>query len=156
MEEELTIRTEKTPNPQSLKYNVGRLLIPGGSANFPTPESAEDRSPLARRLFRAKGVVGVFVGSDFFTITRQEGLAWGEINEALVPVLEDFFKSGDPVLQGKAPAAAPMLGDVSADPALLAKIEEPASYIESIRELNFEILYFQLISDSRNFHFIRF
>jgi Fe-S cluster biogenesis protein NfuA len=124
MEEELTIRTEKTPNPQSLKYNVGRLLIPGGSANFPTPESAEDRSPLARRLFRAKGVVGVFVGSDFFTITRQEGLAWGEINEALVPVLEDFFKSGDPVLQGKAPAAAPMLGDVSADPALLAKIEE--------------------------------
>jgi Fe-S cluster biogenesis protein NfuA len=124
MNDELTIRTERTPNPQSLKYNVGRLLIPGGSANFPTPETAETRSPLARRLFRAKGVVSVFIGADFFTITRQEGLAWEEINASLIPVLEDFFQSGEQVLQGKAPADAPLLGDVSADPALLARIQE--------------------------------
>lgn len=124
MNDELTIRTERTPNPQSLKYKVGRLLIPGGSANFPTPETAETRSPLARRLFRAKGVVGVFIGSDFFTITRQEGLAWDEINQALVPVLEEFFTSGDPILQGAKPADAPMLGDIAADPALIAKITE--------------------------------
>lgn len=124
MNDDLTIRTERTPNPQSLKYNVGRLLIPGGSANFPTPESAETRSPLARRLFRAKGVVGVFIGSDFFTITRQEGLAWEEINASLIPVLEDFFGSGDAVLQGTKPADAPLIGESSADPALVAKIQE--------------------------------
>ena len=124
MNDEMTIRTERTPNPQSLKYNVGRLLIPGGSANFPTPESAETRSPLARRLYRAKGVVGVFIGADFFTITRQEGLAWEEINQALIPVLEEFFASGDPVLQGAKPADVPLLGDISTDPALLAQIQE--------------------------------
>jgi Fe-S cluster biogenesis protein NfuA len=124
MQDELTIRTERTPNPQSLKYNVGRLLIPGGSANFPTPESAETRSPLARRLFRAKGVVGVFIGADFFTITRQEGLAWDEINTALIPVLEEFFASGEAVLQGAKPADAPMIGNSTADPILVAKIQE--------------------------------
>ncbi len=124
MDDVLTIRTEKTPNPNSLKYNVGKLLIPGGSANFPTPESAEKRSPLARRIFGVAGVTGVFIGSDFFTVTRQEGVAWGVINDYLAPALEQFFEKGEPVLQGQAPADAPMLGDVATDPALVSKIQQ--------------------------------
>jgi len=124
MEDVLTIRTERTPNPNSLKYQVGKLLIPGGSANFPTAESAAARSPLARRIFAVPGVVGVFIGADFFTVTRQEGVAWGEINAHLAPALEAFFEAGEPVLQGKAPAESPLLGDVGADPALVAKIQQ--------------------------------
>lgn len=123
MDDTLNIYTEKTPNPNSLKYKVGRLLVPGGSANFPNPASAYVRSPLAKRIFDVPGVVGVFLGSDFFTITRQEGIAWGTINEALAPALEAFFASGEPVLQGPAPVDRPMLGDTSADPALLEKIK---------------------------------
>ena len=65
----ITIRTERTPNPNSLKYNVGKVLIPGGSANFPTAESA-GRSPLAKRMYSVAGVTGVFIGSDFITITK--------------------------------------------------------------------------------------
>lgn len=122
MDDILTIRTERTPNPNSLKYNVGKLLIPGGSANFPTKESAETRSPMARRIFAIPGVLGVFIGSDFFTVTREEGIAWGDINAVLAPELEKFFESGDPVLQGKAPADKPMLGDVSTSPELVAEI----------------------------------
>jgi Fe-S cluster biogenesis protein NfuA len=123
MDDVLTIRTEKTPNPNSLKYNVGRLLIPGGSANFPTPETAHERSPLARRIFGVAGVSGVFIGADFFTVTRQEGVTWATVNEYLAPALEAFFESGEPVLQGKAPADAPMLGDIAADPQIVAKIQ---------------------------------
>ncbi len=122
MDDILTIRTERTPNPNSLKYNVGKLLIPGGSANFPTRESAETRSPMARRIFTIPGVLGVFIGSDFFTVTREEGVAWGDINAVLAPELEKFFESGDPVLQGKAPAEKPMLGDVGTSPELVAEI----------------------------------
>lgn len=124
MEDILTIRTERTPNPNSLKYKVGKLLIPGGSANFPTKESAETRSPMARRIFAIPGVLGVFIGSDFFTVTREEGIAWGDINTELAPALEQFFESGDPVLQGKAPADKPMLGDVGTSPELVARINE--------------------------------
>lgn len=124
MDDVLTIRTEATPNPNSLKYNVGRLLIPGGSANFPTAESAASRSPLARRMFALDGVEGVFIGSDFFTVTRREGVTWGDINALLAPALEAFFDAGEPVLTGKAPADAPMLGDVGADPALVERIKQ--------------------------------
>lgn len=124
MDDILTIRTETTPNPNSLKYQVGRLLIPGGSANFPTCESAAERSPLARRMFTITGVEAVFIGSDFFTISRTEGITWGAINAQLAPALEAFFDAGEPVLQGKAPADAPMLGDTDADPAMVARIQE--------------------------------
>lgn len=124
MEDILNIRTERTPNPNSLKYVLGRLLLPGGSANFPTAASAQARSPLARRIFLVPGVEGVFIGSDFFTLTRTEGLLWPMINEALVPLLEDFFASGDPVLSTRDAVQAPMLGDVSVDPTLAARIQE--------------------------------
>lgn len=124
MDDILTIRTERTPNPNSLKYKVGKMLIPGGSANFPTKESAEARSPLARRIFAVPGVLGVFIGSDFFTVTREEGVAWGDINTHLAPALEQFFEAGEPVLQGKAPAEKPMIGDIGISPEIVATINE--------------------------------
>lgn len=124
MEDVLTIRTEKTPNPNSLKYLLGKVLLPGGSANFPTPESAEARSPLARRIFTVPGVSGVFIGADFFTVSRTEGISWGEINEHLAPALEAFFEAGDPVLTARAEPERPMLGDVGTDPALVAQIQQ--------------------------------
>lgn len=122
-EDTLTIRTERTPNPNSLKYNVGRLLIPGGSANFPTAETAKGRSPLAERLFAVEGVTGVYIGSDFFTITRAEDKDWSALNEGIAPALEAFFDNGEKALTGKAPAAAPTVGQEGVDPKLVEQIE---------------------------------
>jgi Fe-S cluster biogenesis protein NfuA len=123
-EDVLTIRTERTPNPNSLKYIVGRMLIPGGSANFPSPESAAGRSPLASRLFAVPNVHGVFIGADFFTVTRTEGVEWAAINAGLAPALEAFFESGESVLTARSVAAAPMVGDAGVNPELVAKIEQ--------------------------------
>lgn len=120
----LTIRTERTPNPNALKYQVGKLLIPGGSAQFPTAESAAERSPLATRIFGVNGVVGVFIGADFFTVTRQEGVTWESVNEQLAPALEAFFEAGDPVLTAKVQADKPVVGDIAADPETVARIKQ--------------------------------
>ncbi len=123
-EDILTIKTEQTPNPNSLKYRVGKLLIPGGSANFPTEDTAKNRSPLAKRLFEVPGVAGIFIGSDFFTVTREEGVSWQEINEELAPSLEAFFESGDSVLTSVEKVSQPLVGDTDASPELVAKIQE--------------------------------
>ena len=55
------IQTEETPNPATLKFLPGRLVVADGTANFPDPESAGN-SPLAQRLFAIEGVVGLFFG----------------------------------------------------------------------------------------------
>jgi Fe-S cluster biogenesis protein NfuA len=94
------IYTEITPNPASLKFVVDRMLMRGGSADFPRVEDTED-APVARRLFDLKFVNGVFVGSNFITITKRDDFQW----EDVIPVVKDFlkayFNSDQPLLTGK-------------------------------------------------------
>jgi len=122
-EQVMTIRTERTPNPNSLKYNVNKVLIPGGSAHFPTKESA-GRSPLAEGIFAIKGVEGVFIGSDFITVTKSDDMSWQDINAGLAPQLESFFESGQPVLKGGEVAEDQEIGAETADPEVVALIKQ--------------------------------
>ena len=123
MDNVLTVRTERTPNPNSLKYNLGRVLLPGSSANFPTAESA-GRSPLAERMFKVAGVEGVFIGSDFITLTKAEDSTWQDVNVGVAPALEEFFESGENVLHSTAVAEDQLIGAETADPAILEKLQK--------------------------------
>ena len=90
----ISIKTEKTPNPNTLKYNFNRVLLANGSAEFINDEAAK-RSPLAARVFKIEGVERVFIGADFIAISKKEGVEWSQINQHLAPKLEDFFESGE-------------------------------------------------------------
>lgn len=94
------IYTEITPNPASLKFIVGRTLLASGSADFPTAEEADD-APIVQKLFNFRFVDGVFISSNFITITKKEEFKWEEI----IPVIKDFLKaylaSDQEVLTGK-------------------------------------------------------
>jgi Fe-S cluster biogenesis protein NfuA len=120
----LTVKTERTPNPNSLKYNLGRQLMSEGSnANFPNMDSAE-RSPLAKRIFNIKGIVSVFIGNDFVTITREENINWDDINQNMAPVLEDFFESGEAVVEGVKPVADKEIGADTENPETIEQIKQ--------------------------------
>ena len=69
------IQTEDTPNPAALKFLPGREVLPEGVADFTSREAAA-RSPLARLLFEIDGVAGVFLGSDFVTVTKDGDRTW--------------------------------------------------------------------------------
>ncbi|PPR10714.1 MAG: Fe/S biogenesis protein NfuA [Proteobacteria bacterium] len=90
----ISIKTEKTPNPNTLKYNFNRVILPTGSAEFLNEKSAK-LSPLAARVFQIEGVERVFIGTDFIAISKLEGVEWSQINQYLAPKLEDFFESGE-------------------------------------------------------------
>ena len=49
------IQTEQTPNPSTLKFLPGRVVMDKGTMDFATVEAATP-SPLARRLFAIEGV----------------------------------------------------------------------------------------------------
>ena len=66
------IQTEATPNPATLKFLPGRVVMPEGTFDARDSEGAT-ASPLAQRLFDVPGVAGVFFGSDFITITKSDG-----------------------------------------------------------------------------------
>jgi Fe-S cluster biogenesis protein NfuA len=97
------IQTEATPNPATLKFLPGREVMGEGTANFTDAEAAQ-RSPLAERLFRVEGVTGVFLGSDFVTITKSDGTGWDIVKPALLGIIMEHFTAGRPVILADAPA----------------------------------------------------
>lgn len=113
------IQTEATPNPATLKFLPGRIVMPAGTADFPNAESA-GRSPLAQSLFAIDGVSGVFFGSDFVTVTKGGDQDWHVMKPAVLGAIMEHFTAGKPImLEGAAPAAAE-----GEDDELVAQIKE--------------------------------
>jgi Fe-S cluster biogenesis protein NfuA len=75
-----------------------------GTANFTTAESAH-RSPLAERVFGIDGVTGVFLGSDFVTVTKDADQEWHVLKPAILGVIMEHFTAGRPVINSEADAA---------------------------------------------------
>jgi Fe-S cluster biogenesis protein NfuA len=100
------IQTEATPNPATLKFLPGKTVMPSGTANFPTPDSAA-RSPLAKRLFAIDGVTGVFLGSDFVTVTKAPDLEWHVLKPPILGALMEHLSAGLAVIDAAAADAAP-------------------------------------------------
>jgi Fe-S cluster biogenesis protein NfuA len=95
------IQTEETPNPAALKFLPGREVLSEGVADFATRESAAP-SPLARLLFEIDGVTGVFLATDFITVTKANDKSWQTLKPMVLGAIMDHFTSGAPVMDGGA------------------------------------------------------
>jgi Fe-S cluster biogenesis protein NfuA len=98
------IQTETTPNPATLKFLPGQAVMDLGTADFPNAEAAAS-SPLARRIFATGGVTGVFLGTDFVTVTKEAAVAWDHVKPAILGAIMEHYQSGAPVIEGEAAAA---------------------------------------------------
>ena len=94
------IQTEETPNPAALKFLPGRAVLETGVADFTSREAAQ-RSPLARLLFEIDGVAGVFLGSDFVTVTKTGDKSWQVLKPMVLGAVMDHFTSGAAVMEGE-------------------------------------------------------
>lgn len=94
------IQTESTPNPATLKFLPGQTVLEAGTADFTTAEAAAS-SPLAKRIFAVGNVSGVFFGTDFVTVTKDDATDWDHIKPALLGAIMEHFQSGAPVMEGE-------------------------------------------------------
>jgi Fe-S cluster biogenesis protein NfuA len=90
------IQTETTPNPATLKFLPGRTVLESGTLEMRDRDEAT-KSPLAERLFDVPGVGGVFLGSDFITVTKTDS-DWPQLKPAILGVIMEHFMSGAPVV----------------------------------------------------------
>ena len=92
------MHAERTPNSNSIKWVLGRIIVePGITAHFDAAPS-EDVSPLASRLFAIDGVVGVFVASNFTTITKRDDVEWTDIAEPIIAAIKACLEAGGDAL----------------------------------------------------------
>jgi Fe-S cluster biogenesis protein NfuA len=120
------IQTEATPNPATLKFLPGRVVMPEGTFDARDGAGAA-ASPLAQRLIEIPGVAGVFFGHDFVTVTKGEG-EWQHMKPAILGAIMEHFMSGAPILASGAGPAAVADGEEFFEP-------EDAPTVETIKEL---------------------
>lgn len=92
------IQTEPTPNPATLKFLPGKTVLGDGTADYRSGDEAV-LSPLASRIFEIEGVRGVFLGSDFISVTKGEA-EWQHLKPAILGAIMEHYMSGAPVVDG--------------------------------------------------------
>ncbi len=124
----MLIETEATPNPATVKFLPGRIVMDAGTRDFATPEEAE-ASPLATALFGLGDVTGVFFGRDFVSVTAAPGVSWSELKPDVLALLMDHFTAQMPLFRTggadfSVPAEEETFTDDPADADIVAQIRE--------------------------------
>ena len=93
---DMLIETETTPNPATLKFLPGRVVMESGTRDFADPEEAA-ASPLAEALFNLGDVTGVFFGHSFISVTAAPGVEWALLKPDVLGILLDHYSANMPL-----------------------------------------------------------
>ncbi len=98
----VSIYTEMTPNPETMKFVANKLLYPGKSIDFPDEASAVP-SPLAQELFTFPFIRSVFIASNFITLTKTpETGDWQDVIPTIKQFLKEYLEEGKVVINEEA------------------------------------------------------
>ena len=97
MAEHTSIQIETTPNPRTLKFVTQTELLPAGGRDYPTVDRALS-APLPKRLFNLDGVDGVYVGTQFVTVTKMEAVDWQSLAPRVTQEIASHLASGEPII----------------------------------------------------------
>jgi Fe-S cluster biogenesis protein NfuA len=126
----MLIETELTPNPATIKFLPGQVVMASGTRDFADPEEAA-ASPLAEALFGLGDVTGVFFGHSFISVTAAPGVEWSSLKPDVLGILLDHFSANMPLFH--APSAGFSVPSANAD----YPLDDPADedIVDQIKEL---------------------
>jgi len=93
----VSIYTEMTPNPETMKFVANKLLYPGKSIDFPD-EAAAGPSPLAKELFAFPFIRSVFIASNFVTLSKTPDTNWDDVIPSVRQFLKEYLEEGKAVI----------------------------------------------------------
>jgi Fe-S cluster biogenesis protein NfuA len=86
-----TIYAEMTPNPATMKFVSDQLLIPANLLFEYTNVAEAKESPLAQQLFSFPFVVGVFIRTNYVTITKNDSVEWNDVTLELRDFISNYL-----------------------------------------------------------------
>jgi len=93
----ISIYTEMTPNPETMKFVANKLLYPGKSIDFQDVESAKP-SPLATELFGFPFIKAVFIASNFVTVSKTADTDWDDVMPSIKEFLKEYLQEGKAII----------------------------------------------------------
>ena len=94
----VSIYTEMTPNPETMKFVANKLLYPGKSLDG-AEEGLATASPLAKELFSFPFIKSVFIASNFVTLTKTTDTEdWQDVIPTIKTFLKEYLEAGGVVV----------------------------------------------------------
>jgi Fe-S cluster biogenesis protein NfuA len=149
----ISIYTEMTPNPETMKFVANKLLYPGKSIDFQDEASASP-SPLAMELFSFPFIKSVFIASNFVTLTKtNETEDWQDIIPSIKQFLKEYLEEGKSIVNEEdvANMKTGSSNEVSADDEdVVKRIKELLeNYVKPAVEMDGGAIQFKSYEDGR-------
>ena len=93
------VQTQKTPNPDSLKFLPGKKVSEDGPKEI--LDKNETDNNLVRNILSINGVIGIFLGDDFLSINKQKDVDWENIKHIVISYLNEFYDEGNELIINK-------------------------------------------------------
>ena len=93
------IQTQKTPNPNSLKFIPGKNVSKIGSIEI--HDKSETDNVLLKSIFDINGVNSIFLDETFLTINKREENNWEDIKHIILSLLNDYYINGKETILDK-------------------------------------------------------
>ena len=87
------VQTEKTPNPNSLKFLPGKKVSEDGPYEILNKD--ETNNNLIRNILSINGVTGIFLGEDFLSINKEEEADWENIKHIVISHINEYYSEGN-------------------------------------------------------------
>ena len=107
-----------------MKFVLNSYLVEEGSVEYTSKDQAKE-CPLAVQLFSFSGISGVFITTNFITVSKNTDLDWYEFVPIIREFIKNYIESGQPVFTGSAGKVAdPEIAKTQTSSALETKIIE--------------------------------
>ncbi|MEO8412143.1 MAG: NifU family protein [Ginsengibacter sp.] len=149
----ISIYTEMTPNPETMKFVANKLLYPGKSIDFQDEQSAS-ASPLAMELFTFPFIKSIFIASNFVTLTKTNDTEnWQDVIPSIKQFLKEYLEEGKPIVNEEEVASrkTESSNEVSADDGdVVKRIKELLeNYVKPAVEMDGGAIQFKSYEDGR-------
>ena len=87
------VQTQKTPNPNSLKFLPGKKVSNDGAYEFLNKEETENY--FVRNILSINGVTGIFLSEDFLSVNKLENEKWDNIQHIIISYINEYYSDGN-------------------------------------------------------------
>ena len=86
------VQTQKTPNPNSIKFFPGKKVSLSGS--YEIINKNESNNELVRNILSINGVTGIFLAEEFLSVNKKEEINWDDLKHIIISFINEYYAEG--------------------------------------------------------------
>ena len=86
------VQTQKTPNPNSIKFFPGKKVSLGGS--YEIINKNESKNELVRNILSINGVISIFLSEDFLSVNKKDEINWDDLKHIIISFINEYYAEG--------------------------------------------------------------